>query len=201
VTVPLQVTGPETLLSVADISHPKFALVDAIVSTTLPPTVMLVADGVTVAVGNGAAVTVIENGVDDLLVSSVDVAVTVAVPVPEGVNTPAEVMVPPVAVHETRLSVLPSLFLTVPVQADVCAALIGEGQLTVTEVTVTVCAVTVIANGVDDMLVFSVDVATTPAAPAPEGANIPEEVMVPPVAVHVTELSVLPSLFLTTPVH
>jgi hypothetical protein len=33
----------------------------------------------------------------DLVVSCVDVAVTVAVPAAEGVNTPAEVIVPPVA--------------------------------------------------------------------------------------------------------
>lgn len=79
---------------------------------------------------------------------------------------------------------------------------IDEGeQLAVTEVTVTVCAATVIENGVDDTLVFSVDVAVTLAVPAPEGVNTPAELMVPPVAVHVMELSVLPSLFLTTLVH
>jgi hypothetical protein len=36
-----------------------------------------------------------------LLESSVEVAVTVAVPTPEGVKTPDEVIVPPVAVHVT----------------------------------------------------------------------------------------------------
>ena len=37
----------------------------------------------------------------DLVVSCVDVAVIVAVPAPLGVNTPPEVMVPPVADHVT----------------------------------------------------------------------------------------------------
>ena len=37
----------------------------------------------------------------DLVVSSVDVAVIFADPMAEGVNTPAELIVPPVAVHVT----------------------------------------------------------------------------------------------------
>jgi len=37
----------------------------------------------------------------DLVESSVEVAVMLAVPVAEGVKTPAEVIVPPVAVHVT----------------------------------------------------------------------------------------------------
>ena len=39
--------------------------------------------------------------VPNLVVSSVDVAVTVTVPVAEGVNTPAEVIVPTVVDHVT----------------------------------------------------------------------------------------------------
>jgi hypothetical protein len=39
----------------------------------------------------------------DLVVSCVDVAVIVDVPVEDGVNTPAEVIVPPVADNDTAL--------------------------------------------------------------------------------------------------
>jgi hypothetical protein len=48
----------------------------------------------------GTAVTVTLAG-PDLVESSVEVAVMVAVPVAEGVKTPAELIAPPVAVHVT----------------------------------------------------------------------------------------------------
>ena len=48
--------------------------------------------------GTAVTVTVV---IPDLVQSWVEVAVTVAVPVAEGINTPAEVIVPPVAVHVT----------------------------------------------------------------------------------------------------
>lgn len=48
--------------------------------------------------GTAVTVTLVE---PDLVESWVEVAVTVAVPVAEGVNTPAEVIVPPVAVQVT----------------------------------------------------------------------------------------------------
>jgi hypothetical protein len=48
--------------------------------------------------GGGVTVTL---ALPDLVVSSVEVAVMVAVPVAVGVNTPADVMVPPVAVQLT----------------------------------------------------------------------------------------------------
>ena len=49
-----------------------------------------------VIVGATVTVTVAE---PDLVESSVEVAVMLAVPVPDGVNTPADVIAPPVAVH------------------------------------------------------------------------------------------------------
>lgn len=51
-----------------------------------------------VIVGGGVTVML---ALPDLVESSVEVAVMVAVPVAEGVKTPAEVMVPPVAVQLT----------------------------------------------------------------------------------------------------
>lgn len=51
-----------------------------------------------VIVGATVTVTVAE---PDLVESSVEVAVMLAVPVPDGVNTPADVIAPPVAVHVT----------------------------------------------------------------------------------------------------
>jgi hypothetical protein len=55
---------------------------------------------VTVGTGLVRAVTAIE-AVPNLVVSCVEVAVIVAVPVPLGVNIPADVIVPPVADHVT----------------------------------------------------------------------------------------------------
>jgi hypothetical protein len=69
----------------------------------------------------------------------------VPVPVPDGVNTPAGVMVPPVAVHVTPVANAP-VPLTVAEQVEVCAVVMDAGLAT-TEMLVTVGAgaVTVIA--------------------------------------------------------
>jgi hypothetical protein len=85
-----------------------------------------------------AAVTVIENGDEDIAVFSVDVAVTLTVPAVVDETTPAVVTDPPVAVKVAKWLVLPSLWLTVAVQVDVCAVVIDAGvQVSATEVTVT----------------------------------------------------------------
>ena len=77
------------------------------------------------------------------MASCVEVAVIVAVPVPVGVNTPEEVIVPSVAAQETAELYAP-VPCTVAVQVDVWVVKIDEGeQTTVTDVIVTGTAVTV----------------------------------------------------------
>ena len=58
-----------------------------------------------------------------------DVALQVPVPEPEGVNTPPDVMVPPVAVHLTLLLKEP-VPLTVATQVEVLSEVMEEGVAT-----------------------------------------------------------------------
>jgi hypothetical protein len=59
-------------------------------------------EGTTIdSVGIGCCVFTVTAALPDFVVSWVEIAVMVAVPVAEGVNTPAEVIVPSVAVHVT----------------------------------------------------------------------------------------------------
>jgi hypothetical protein len=75
----------------------------------------------------------------------VDVALQVPVPVPEGVNTPAGVMVPPVAVQVTPVPNAPVPF-TVATQVEVCEVVMEVGlATTVMPVTVGDGLVTLIA--------------------------------------------------------
>lgn len=63
-------------------------------------------------------------------------AVHVPVPAPEGVNTPPDVIVPPVAVHVTAELYAP-VPVTVATHVDVCAVVMEEGvATTATAVTV-----------------------------------------------------------------
>ena len=74
-----------------------------------------------------------------------DVALQVPVPVPDGVNTPPEVMVPPVAVQVTPVLKAPVPF-TVAVQVEVLSDVIEDGVATTeTPVTVGAGAVTLMA--------------------------------------------------------
>jgi hypothetical protein len=125
----------------------------------------------------------------DLVASSVEVAVMVAVPAPEGVKTPDELMVPPVAAQVTAELNAP-VPCTVAVQVDVCAVRMAAGEQS-TE-TVVMAGVEVTVTGADPDLVASwVEVAVMVAVPAPVGVKTPDELMVPPVAAQVTaELNV-----------
>ena len=111
------------------------------------------------------------------------------VPVPEGVNKPPGVIVPPVADQVTLLLKEP-VPLTVATQVEVLSEVMEEGLATTeTPVTVGAGAVTLMAA---DPATFvepdCVDVAIQVPVPAPDGVNTPPDVMVPPVAVHVTLL-------------
>ena len=91
---------------------------------------------VTVTAG-GAAVTVIFADPDTFVYPAcVELAVQVPVPAPDGVNTPPEVIVPPVAVQVTAELYAP-VPVTVAEQAAVCPVKMADGVgVTVTLVTV-----------------------------------------------------------------
>jgi hypothetical protein len=113
--------------------------------------------------------------------------VQAAVPAPDGVKTPPDVMAPPVAVHVTAglKTPVPN---TVAAQVEVCAVVMDEGvAATVMDVMVKATVVTVML-AVPDMLVKPdcAEWAVQVPVPAPVGVKTPPDVMVPPVAVHVT---------------
>lgn len=125
-----------------------------------------------------------------------EVAVHVPVPAPDGVNTPFDVIVPPVAVHVTAelYDPVPD---TVAEHCDVCPVLIEVGNaLTAIDV--------MVAVGLDTAIVAEPEIFVNPATvevavhvpvPAPVGVNTPACVIVPPVAVHVTALLKFPMPF------
>jgi hypothetical protein len=102
----------------------------------------------------------------------VDLAVQDALPAPEGVKTPAEVMEPPLADQVTAVLNAP-VPLTVAEQVEVCAVVMEAGDATTT-MPVTVAEGEVIARAaVPDFVESSVEVALTVSAPevgALEGA-------------------------------
>ncbi len=117
----------------------------------------------------------------------VDVALQLPVPLPEGVNTPPGVMLPPVAVHVTPELNAPVPF-TVATHVEVCAVVMLAGlAATVMLVTVGGALVTLMAAL---PLIFvnpaCVEVAVQIPVPVPDGVKTPPCEIVPPVAVHVT---------------
>lgn len=117
----------------------------------------------------------------------------VPVPVPEGVKTPACVMVPPVAVQLTAELKAP-VPLTLAVHCADWLELIEDGAA-VTVIPVTVGGTLVTAMGADPEILVNpacVDVAVQVPVPTPDGVNTPDWVMVPPVAVQVTPLPYAP---------
>jgi len=87
--------------------------------------------------------------------SCVDVAVMVAVPAPDGVNTPAAVIAPPVADHVTPVLKLP-VPVTLAAHADVCVVAIALGaQLTLTDEMVETVGEAVTVTAVDPDFVAS----------------------------------------------
>ena len=110
-------------------------------------------------------------------------------PLPDGVNTPAGVMVPPVAVHVTLLLKAP-VPLTVAEQVEVLSEVMEDG-FAVTAIPVTVTGGgrdVVLMDAEPDLLLSCVDVAAQVPTPGPDGVKTPPGVMAPPVAVHVTPL-------------
>lgn len=156
-----------------------------------------------VLIEEGLAVTVIPVTVGGALVTAmdadpeilvnpacVDVAVQVPVPVPDGVNTPDCVIVPPVAVQVTLLLYAP-VPATVATHCAVCAVVIEAGVATTAiDVTVigAVCTAVIVIGAEPDTFVepACVEVALHVPVPTPDGVKRPDCVMVPPVAVHVT---------------
>ena len=125
----------------------------------------------------------------DLVASCVEVAVMVAVPVPEGVKTPDALIVPPVAAQVTAELNAP-VPCTVAVQVEVCVARMAAGEQS-TETEVIAGDEVTVTDADPDLVASWVDVAVIVAVPAPEGVKTPDELMVPPVAAQVTaELNV-----------
>lgn len=111
----------------------------------------------------------------------------VPVPTPEGVNTPPDVIVPPVALQATFWVKAP-VPLTFATHVVFCEVLIEDGfAVTVMPVTVTGVEVEDMTIGAAaDFVLSCVDVAMHVPVPTPEGENTPDWVMVPPVAVQLT---------------
>ena len=135
----------------------------------------------------GGAVTVI-GAEPETLVNPVwaELAVQLALPTPEGVKTPAVVIVPPVAVQVTAELYAP-IPLTVALHCEVCPVVMLEG-LAVTDTPVTVMAAVTVIGAEPKTLVNPVwaEFAVQLALPAPDGVKSPAVVIVPPVAVQVT---------------
>jgi len=135
-------------------------------------------------VGGAVTTTVAEA---NFVVSCADVAVMVAVPGPAGMYAPMLLTVPILAGLTDQL--MAWLKFPVPltngVQAEVWVVRMEAGaQTTETEVIATGTAVVTAAD--PDLVESCVEAAVIVAVPAAVGVNTPEEVMVPPVADHVT---------------
>jgi hypothetical protein len=120
----------------------------------------------------GAAVTVMVAEPDVLVYPDcVELALQLAFPAADGVNTPPEVMVPPVAVHVT-VEVKAPVPLTAATQVEVCAVVMEEGvATTVTLVTVGGGAV-MVTVAFPDLVASSVEVAVTMSDPEAGTAEV-----------------------------
>jgi hypothetical protein len=176
---------------------PVAAQVTAELNTPVPCTVAVQVDVCVIRMADGvqsteteviAGVTVTETATSadpDSVASWVEVAVMVAVPVPAGVKTPDELIVPPVAAQVTAELNAP-VPCTVAVQVDVCVIRMAAGeQSTETEV-IAGCWPLTATVALPDLVESCVEVAVTVAMPAAEGVKEPDESIVPPVAAQVT---------------
>jgi hypothetical protein len=149
-----------------------------------------VATALTLVTVGAGAVTVMFVELDMFVYPAwVELAVQVPVPTPDGVKTPAEVIVPPVAVQLTAELYAP-VPATVAAQVVVCPVVMDAGvATTATFVTVLTgaAAVTVIfaEPDVSEYPVWA-ELAVQVPVPTAVGVNTPPDVMVPPLAVHVT---------------
>jgi hypothetical protein len=115
--------------------------------------------------------------VPDFEVSCVEVAVMVAVPVPEGVNTPEDVIVPSVAPQVTA-ELYDPVPCTVAVQVDVWVVRIDAGEQS-TETEVIVDGAVTVSVALPDLVESCVDVAVMVAVPTPAGVRTPALLTVP----------------------
>jgi hypothetical protein len=119
--------------------------------------------------------------------ATLELAVQVAVPTPDGVKTPPDVIVPPVAVQVTVVGKTP-VPNTVAAHVDVCPVVMDAGEAE--------AVIPVMVNGAEVTVMFAepemfvypawAELAVHVAVPAPDGVKTPAGVIVPPVAVHVT---------------
>ena len=110
----------------------------------------------------------------------VELAIHAAVPVPVGVSTPPDVIVPPVAVQVTAELYAPVPW-TVALQVEVCAVVIEVGEAaTVIKVTIGGGTVTVIVAD-PDWVGSCMDLAVMVAVPAAAGVKTPVPLIPPTV--------------------
>jgi hypothetical protein len=113
----------------------------------------------------------------DFVLSSVEVAVIVTVPVAVGVNAPADVIVPSDAVQVTA-ELYDPVPCTVAVQSDVCVIKMEAGEQS-TETEVIVAGAVTVTVALPDLVESCVDVAVMVAVPVPAGVRTPELLTVP----------------------
>ena len=140
-----------------------------------------------VTTGGGAATVTDEDPVTFVYPLCVEVAVTVAEPTPDGVNSPAELTVPPVADQLTAELKAP-VPITVAVQAAVCVVVIEIGiHATATDVIVGGGAVTPIVADPDTFVYPTcIELAVQLPVPTPDGVKTPVGLIVPPVPAQLT---------------
>jgi hypothetical protein len=136
--------------------------------------------------GNGAAFTVIVAEPDTPVYPAwAELAIHFAFPTPDGVNTPADVIVPPVAVQVTAELKAP-VPKTVAAHVDVCAVVIVLGEaITETDVTVTGTAVTLtlaVPDFVESCVLFAVMVSEPEVGTVAGAMYDPELEIVPETA-------------------
>ena len=115
--------------------------------------------------------------VPDFELSSVDVAVMVAVPATVGVNTPEDVIVPSVEPQVTA-GLYGPVPCTVAVQLDVCVVRMDAGEQA-TETEVIVDGAVTVTVALPDLVESCLDVAVMVAVPVPAGVRTPALLTVP----------------------
>jgi len=158
------------------------------VNCCVPPVSTVAVVGATVTETVGAAFTVTA-AVADLVVSATEVAFTEKLPaVVPAVKRPAVEIVPPVAVHVTAVLLLP-----VTVAVNCCVPPVSTVAVVGATVRETVGAEFTVTAAVADLVMSATEVAFTEKLPAVAPAvKRPAVEIVPPVAVHVTAVFVLP---------
>jgi hypothetical protein len=151
-----------------------FAAQVAVCAVVMDAGVARTATLVTAIVGGGAVTVTVAEPVMSAKPACAELAVQVAVPGPDGVSTPAEVIVPPVAVQLTA-ELYPPLPVTAAVQVAVCTVAMVAGVAATATLVMAgrIAEVEIATAAAPDFVESCVEVALTesnPEAGALEGA-------------------------------